>query len=194
MLLWRRVIHCLVSPYDNSAQAKQLPRAMYRPWLHRYSIILAVCALVSATTGALIPAPASPGAIADAVWLERLHEVAAAPVALLSAGLAIWLSVVERRGWLHGLGWVVLATVILGGWLARGVAASGAPVLSVVHACLAQLFFAATVAMGVFTSHDWQREPDALRDQGRPSLRSLSIATPAVVITQVVLEPRTVTG
>jgi cytochrome c oxidase assembly protein subunit 15 len=156
---------------------------MDRPWLHRYSIVLAVCSLALVVTGAFMPMPPTH----DSAKLERIHQWTAVPVVILAAGLAIWLSVADKRVWLRRLGWIVLATVILQGALGSAAPGSRPPGLSILHACLAQLFFAATVAIAVFTSRDWWREPELVKDQGWPSFRSLSIAAPSLVLLQVVL-------
>src|ERR1700693_5834437 len=92
---------------------------MDRPWLHRYSIVLAVCSLALVVTGAFMPMPPTH----DSARLERIHQWTAVPVVILAAGLAIWLSVADKRVWLRRLGWIVLATVILQG--ALGSAAPG---------------------------------------------------------------------
>jgi cytochrome c oxidase assembly protein subunit 15 len=53
------------------------------------------------------------------------------------------------------------------------------------HACLAQLFFSVTVAIAVFTSKRWQEGPEVVEDYGWPSLRSLAIVTPVLVLLQI---------
>jgi heme A synthase len=57
--------------------------------------------------------------------------------------------------------------------------------ISIAHACLAQLFFSVTVAIAVFTSRNWQQGPDLVEDYGWPSLRSLAILTPVLVLVQI---------
>ena len=61
------------------------------------------------------------------------------------------------------------------------------PAVSVSHACLAQLFFSTTVAIAIFTSRSWQDGPDFVRDYGTPSLRSLAILVPVLLLAQVAL-------
>lgn len=53
------------------------------------------------------------------------------------------------------------------------------------HACLAQVLFAATVAAVLLSSPD--RKPDIVVDGGWPSLRSLSVVTPVLVFVQILL-------
>jgi cytochrome c oxidase assembly protein subunit 15 len=61
------------------------------------------------------------------------------------------------------------------------------PAVSVSHACLAQLFFSTTVAVAIFTSRSWQDGPESVEDYGTPSLRSLAIVLPTLLLAQVAL-------
>jgi heme A synthase len=61
------------------------------------------------------------------------------------------------------------------------------PPVSVLHTCLAQLYFSLTVAICVFTSKKWMDGPEFVEDHGWPSMRSLAIVLPLVVLTQVAL-------
>ena len=86
------------------------------------------------------------------------------------------------------LGWVVLAWVsvvgLLGGLTVKLLTP---PPVSVLHTCLAQLFFSLTVAMCLFTSKSWMDGPEMVDDHGWPSMRSLAIIVPVVVLTQIAL-------
>jgi len=76
----------------------------------------------------------------------------------------------------------VVAQGLLGG--ATVLLLQPAPV-SIAHACLAQLFFSVTVAIAVFTSRKWQEGPEPVEDYGWPSLRSLALLTPVLVLLQI---------
>jgi len=52
---------------------------------------------------------------------------------------------------------------------------------------MAPLFFAATVAIVVVTSPGWSLGPEHVGDYGWPSMRSLAILTPIVVVLQILL-------
>ena len=57
----------------------------------------------------------------------------------------------------------------------------------ITHALLAPLFFAASVAIAVVTSPGWSRGPEHVSDYGWPSMRSLAILTPILVLLQILL-------
>jgi heme A synthase len=61
------------------------------------------------------------------------------------------------------------------------------PVVGALHALLAQLTFAGTVAISLITSKTWSDSPDHVDDSPRLSLRALSLATLVLVILQVSL-------
>ena len=103
---------------------------------------------------------------------RSLHTAAAMVDALLIAGLCAW-----RRA-----GWISLTVLAVDAGLGRF---QGGPVTGTLHALLAALLFASVVAMAFETSASWQREPDLVRDYGRPSLRFLSSAAVFLIVVQI---------
>jgi cytochrome c oxidase assembly protein subunit 15 len=84
------------------------------------------------------------------------------------------------------LGWLALGGVVAQGLLGGATVLLLQPApISIAHACLAQLFFSVTVAIAVFTSRNWQQGPEPVEDYGWPSLRSLAILTPVLVLVQI---------
>jgi cytochrome c oxidase assembly protein subunit 15 len=61
------------------------------------------------------------------------------------------------------------------------------PPVSILHTCLAQLFFSLTVAIAVFTSRSWHAGPAIADDHGWPKLRPLAAIAPALVLAQIAL-------
>ena len=175
---------------------------MKSSWLHRYAILVAVCTLLLVLAGASVTSkeaglsvpdwPLSYGQVipdmTGGVLFETGHRDIAGVVGILTVILAIWISRVEKRPWMRRLGWVavslVAAQALLGG---ATVLMLQPPPVSIAHACLAQLFFSVTVAIAVFTSRKWQEGPEPVEDYGWPSLRSLAIVTPILILLQVAL-------
>jgi heme A synthase len=162
---------------------------MESPWLHRYVLLLAACALFLIASGASVTNAlmATPPSASSGFFSEEVHSAAGIALGILTIALAIWLRS-DRREWLRRLGWVSVATVAADGLLGwPGVLQSAPRAFGILHACLAQLFLSSMVAIAVFTSESWQRGPEPVQDQGWPSLRSLSILTPLLVLSQVTL-------
>ncbi|HXP85049.1 MAG TPA: COX15/CtaA family protein [Bryobacteraceae bacterium] len=171
-------------------------------WLHRYTLLLAVCTLFLVIAGAEVTShqaglsvpdwPLSYGQVmppmTGGVRWEHGHRMVATSVGLLTIGLVIFLARREKRAWMRRLGWIALGAVIVQGVLGGlTVLLLLPPAVSVAHACLAQLFFSTTVAMAVFTSRSWQRGPEPVSDYGWPSMRTLAIVTPAAILAQIAL-------
>jgi cytochrome c oxidase assembly protein subunit 15 len=100
----------------------------------------------------------------------------------------VWLLRVEKRRWMRWLGVIALLAVIAQGVL------GGLTVLYLLpwwisssHASLAQLFFSTTVAMAVFTSPWWLRDPATVEEDPRFPIRGLSLAAPVCVLMQLAL-------
>jgi heme a synthase len=122
------------------------------------------------------------------VLFETGHRMIATVVGILTIGLAIWISRADKRSWMRRLGWVAVSLVVAQGLLGGATVLLLQPApISIAHACLAQLFFSVTVAIAVFTSPNWQQDQESVEDYGWPSLRSLAILTPALVLIQIAL-------
>ena len=171
-------------------------------WLHRYAILLSVCTLFLVVAGASVTSkqaglsvpdwPLSYGQVmppmTGGVLFEHGHRMAGTTVGLLTIGLLVWILIAEKRSWMRKLGWVALGWVCVVGLLGGlTVKLLTPPPVSVLHTCLAQLFFSLTVAICVFTSKSWINGPEVVDDHGWPSLRSLAIMLPLVVLTQIAL-------
>jgi cytochrome c oxidase assembly protein subunit 15 len=188
--------------YVNSRTTNPDYQPAFHPGLHRFAVTLAVCTLLLVVAGASVTSnqaglsvpdwPLSYGQVmpqmTGGVLFEHGHRMVAAFVGMLTVGLAIWLARVERRAWMKKLGWIALAAVIVQGLLGGlTVKLLLPPAVSVSHACLAQLFFSTTVAIAIFTSRSWREGAELVQDYGTPSLRSLAILLPALLLVQVAL-------
>lgn len=175
---------------------------MQGSWLHRYTILLAICTLFLVVAGASVTSkdaglsvpdwPLSYGQVmpemTGGVFFEHGHRMIGAAVGLLTIGLVFWLWRIEQRAGMRKLGWVALIWVIVVGLLGGlTVKLLTPPPVSMAHTCLAQLFFSMTVAIALFTSPGWQRGPEMADDRGWLSLRALAILTPALVLAQIAL-------
>jgi heme a synthase len=174
----------------------------YRPPLHRYAVLLALCTLFLVVAGASVTSkeaglsvpdwPLSYGQVipemTGGVFFETGHRLVATLVGLMTVFMAIWLQLVDERRWMKRLGWIAVAGVIVQGLLGGiTVLWLQPPWVSTAHACLAQLFFATTASIALFTSRRWLDGAETVEDYGWPSLRSLAIIAPCMVLGQIAL-------
>jgi cytochrome c oxidase assembly protein subunit 15 len=122
------------------------------------------------------------------VLYEHGHRVAASLVGLLIAIQAAWLWRREPRGWVRGLGWLALVGVVLQGALGGMTVLLRLPdAISVSHAALAEIVFGLTVAIATVLSRTWRSAEERGVDSGEPALRTLTIATAAILFLQILL-------
>ncbi len=130
----------------------------------------------------------------EARWWDRLpilaehgHRLIAALVGLLTLVLALWTWRADPRGWMRKLGFAALGLVIFQGILGGLRVVWVSLDLAVVHACLAQIFFATLVAMALFTSKGWLRADAVLpRSPQAGRLSLLAGATVAALYVQII--------
>jgi heme A synthase len=150
--------------------------------MHRYAVLVAVYILILIISGAAITSMERPSVTPLGVSLERWHSGLAVAAGVLILGLAIWV-LKDSRPWFRRLAWITLGAAIVEGLL--GIRAF--PFLSILHALIAHLLFAACAAIAVFTSPRWHSGPEPVQDSWRPSLGSLAILTPGIVLLQITL-------
>jgi heme a synthase len=153
------------------------------PWLHRFALLLAIGTLLLIIDGALVSPGTQPTPAATSA-----HRIAATAVSLLTLGLVLWLVFKDPRPQARRLGWITLAIAVAQDSVGHAAVLSAVPrTAGIAHACLAQLFFAAVVAIAVITSPAWGRGAELVYDYGWPSMRSLAIMTPVLVLLQIAL-------
>ena len=119
------------------------------------------------------------------VFYEHSHRLIASCVGLLTIALTVTLWIKEDRRWLRWLGITALAMVIVQGVLGGLRVVLLQHTLAIIHACFAQVFFALTVSLALFTSREWCNENSTSIDDGG-RLRRLALITTVLVYIQIV--------
>ena len=174
--------------------------------LHRYAQVTVVFAALVLFAGAMVTSTGSGMAVPDwpqsfgtwtpkmagGVFYEHGHRVVAGTLSLLVLGLSGWAAVSERRSWARWLTWgaliAVLSQAALGGLtVLRGTFNNWDhtdPVISTMHASLAQALFGILVAYAAVSAPGWQVAPM----EGAPrGLARWAKALAALVYAQIVL-------
>ena len=118
------------------------------------------------------------------IFYEHSHRLVASAVGLLTLTLAFWLWLREQRKWLRWLGAAALAMVVLQGVIGGLRVILLEETLAIIHACLAQAFFALTVSLVLFTSQEWTREPQKIELSEVARVRRLCVLTTAMIYLQ----------
>lgn len=119
---------------------------------------------------------------------EHGHRLIASLVGMMTVILAAWTWWADPRRWMRRLGLaavvLVIAQGVLGGLRVIWVSLD----LAMVHACVAQLFFALLVAMTLFTTKTWRKGRGVLPVSDTAQwTRGLAYATTAMIYLQIVL-------
>ena len=174
----------------------------YHPSVHRFSIFVVCWTILLLIAGALVTSneaalsvpdwPLSYGTLTPpmvgGIRYEHSHRVIAAVLGLLSVALAVWAWAKDERRWLRWFSVIAVAGIgaqaVLGGEVVRQLLHYWLPVI---HACFAQIVFAALLSIAVFTSRWWMSDQPQVEDTGSPSIHSIAIANAAVIYLQVIL-------
>lgn len=177
----------------------------YNPGVHRFAVFTVCWTILLFVAGALVTSKDAALSVTDwpkshGVWVPPLgslqggdffefsHRFVAAGLGILTLLLAVLLMVKERRVWLRWLGWMavlgVVVQAVLGGQVVIRLLHYWLPVI---HACFAQIVFAAVLGIAVFTSRWWVSERPQLEDKGSPSIHFLATLNAAVIYLQVIL-------
>ena len=177
----------------------------YNPGVHRFANFVVAWTVLLFIAGALVTSndaalsvpdwPKSFGTwfpslrmLAGGAFFEHSHRVIAGGLGLFILLLAILIWVKDNRRWLRWFGVIAVAGVavqaVLGGEVVRQFLHYWLPVI---HACFAQIVFAAVLSIAVFTSRWWVSERPQLADGGTPSNHAVTMANAKIIFLQVVL-------
>jgi len=172
---------------------------------HRFAVFTAWATFILIIAGALVTSndaglsvpdwPTSYGHVfrlppwIGGIRYEHSHRMIAGFTILLTCGIAIWTLLADRRRWMKALAFGALGTIIaqavLGGMTVRHFLP---PAVSTAHATVAQTFFCVAIAIAVFTGRRWVEEvPQAVSDDGHPSLLTLSLLSIFILYVQLIL-------
>ena len=174
----------------------------YHPSVHKFAIFVVCWTILLLIAGALVTSneaalsvpdwPLSYGTLTPpmvgGIRFEHSHRLIAGGLGLLSIALAVLVWTKDERRWLRWFSVIavvgIAAQAVLGGEVVRQLLHYWLPVM---HACFAQIVFAALLSIAVFTSRWWISDQPQVEDTGSPSIHSLAIANAAVIYFQVIL-------
>lgn len=180
-------------------------KAEYNPVVHKLAVFTVGWTVLLFIAGALVTSndaalsvpdwPTSHGSflppletLRGGALIEFSHRMIAATLGVLMLVLAVLLWTKERRSGLRWFGVVAVAGVavqaVLGGQVVLRLLHYWLPVI---HACFAQIVFAAVLGIAVLTSRWWVTEKAQLEDKGSPSIHTLAGLTAVTIYLQVIL-------
>ncbi len=180
-------------------------RATYNSAVHKLAVFVVCWTILLFVAGALVTSndaalsvpdwPKSHGSwfppletLTGGALFEFSHRVIAASLGVLMLVLAILLWKKEERAALRWFGVIAVAGVgvqaVLGGEVVLRLLHYWLPVI---HACFAQIVFAAVLGIAVLTSRWWVTERRQLEDKGTPSIHVLAGLNALVIYLQVIL-------
>jgi len=171
----------------------------YNPGVHRFAVFVVCWTILLFVAGALVtsrdaalsvptwPGPVMPPMVGGVLY-EHSHRMIAGALGVFTLILAIIVWTKEKRSWLRWFSAIavggVVVQAILGGQVVIRLLHYWLPVL---HACFAQIVFAAVLSIAVFTSKWWVSDRPQLEDNGSPSIHSVAILNAAAIYLQVIL-------
>jgi cytochrome c oxidase assembly protein subunit 15 len=177
-------------------------KTAYHPGVHRYAVFVFCWTILLLVAGALVTSNDAALAVPDwptsygtftppmygGIFYEHSHRLIAGALGILLIIEAIVIWRYEERRWLR---WFALTSV--GGVVAQAILGGQVVIqllhywLPVLHACFAQIMFAAILSLAVFTSRWWMEDHPQLDDRGSPSIHAIVIITAVVTFLQVFL-------
>jgi cytochrome c oxidase assembly protein subunit 15 len=178
-------------------------------WLHRFAWVTAAWAFFVIFAGGMVTSTHSGMAVPDwpqsfgtwtpkmvgGVFYEHGHRMVAGMVGVFTIVLALWSAFVEKRLKARLLSWLALAAVVLQALFGGLTVLLGtyygwdhtSPLVSSMHASLAQLFFSIVVSFAVVTAPGWLARPQTERRIIPATWPLLGVATVLAVYLQIIL-------
>ena len=177
----------------------------YSPWLHRLARLTAGATFLLIVIGGIVTGTDSGLAVPDwpttfgynmflyplsemvgGILYEHSHRLMGSLVGLLTVGLFVFILAKDPRKWLKWLGLAALIAVIVQGVLGGLRVTQVNRNFAIVHACLAQAFFALLCGIAWFSSRDWWEEKNESTVAESQKLRRLSLITTGLIYVQLI--------
>ena len=177
----------------------------YSPWLHRLARLTAGATFLLIVIGGIVTSTDSGLAVPDwpttfgynmflyplsemvgGILYEHSHRLMGSLVGILTVGLLVFILARDSRKWLKWLGLIALIAVVVQGVLGGLRVTQINRNFAIVHACLAQAFFALLCGIAWFTSRDWWQEKPAALIVAAQKLRRLSLITTCLIYVQLI--------
>ena len=179
--------------------------ANYSPWLHRLAYLTAGATFLLIVIGGIVTSTDSGLAVPDwpttfgynmflyplsemvgGILYEHSHRLMGSLVGILTVGLLVFLWAKDSRKWLKWLGLIALIAVVVQGVLGGLRVTQINRNFAIVHACLAQAFFALLCGIAWFTSRGWWQDKPAAPIDAAQKLRRLSLITTCLIYVQLI--------
>ena len=179
--------------------------ASYSPWLHRIARLTAGATFLLIVIGGIVTSTDSGLAVPDwpttfgynmflyplsemvgGILYEHSHRLMGSLVGILTIALLVWILAKDSRKWLKWLGLAALIAVIIQGVLGGLRVTQINRNFAIVHACLAQAFFALLCGIAWFTSRDWWQDIRTTTGEAAQKLRRLSLITTCLIYIQLI--------
>ena len=179
--------------------------ANYSPWLHRTARLTAGATFLLIVIGGIVTSTNSGLAVPDwpttfgynmflyplsemvgGILYEHSHRLMGSLVGILTIGLFLLILAKDSRKWLKWLGLAALIAVIVQGVLGGLRVTQINRNFAIVHACLAQAFFALLCGIAWFTSRDWRQDIRTTTGETARKLRRLSLITTCLIYMQLI--------
>lgn len=179
--------------------------ANYSPWLHRIARLTAGATFLLIVIGGIVTSTDSGLAVPDwpttfgynmflyplsemvgGILYEHSHRLMGSLVGILTIGLLVLIVAKDSRKWLKWLGLAALIAVIVQGVLGGLRVTQINRNFAIVHACLAQAFFALLCGIAWFTSRDWRQDIRTTTGEAARKLRRLSLITTCLIYVQLI--------
>ncbi len=180
-------------------------RANYSPWLHRLARLTTGATFLLIVIGGIVTSTDSGLAVPDwpttfgynmflyplsemvgGILYEHSHRLMGSLVGLLTVGLFAFILARDSRRWLKWLGLAALIAVIVQGVLGGLRVTQINRNFAIVHACLAQAFFALLCGIVWFTSREWRQDKSETPIAAAQKLRRLSLITTCLIYVQLI--------
>jgi cytochrome c oxidase assembly protein subunit 15 len=178
----------------------RVSETLYDPWRHRFAVLTAASTVALIFAGGLVTSTGSGLSVPDwplsygkvmpkmegGVFYEHGHRMIASFVGFLTLVLAVWTALREKRAGVRKLAWIALAAVVAQGVLGGLTVIFLLPVaISVLHACLAQVFLCLTVALAYALSREWISAGEPVVDTA--GVRKAASAAVGMIFVQLLL-------
>ena len=151
------------------------------------SAVVTAIVLIVLLSGAALTSSVTDGSPLGDGSYRSYHRTGAWVAGMLAAIVALVITAQRGTATARILAWAGVGVFALEAILGLTSLRDGSAGIRIAHACLAPVFLSIMAAVTVMSGKPWSRLPDLVPDYGTPSMRTLSVVSPVLVMLQIAM-------
>ena len=150
------------------------------------AVLTAIILIVLVSGAALTSSVTDASPLGDGAY-RSAHRTIGWVAGMLAAAAALVITASRGNATVRNLAWTGVGVFAVEAILGLTSLRDGSAGVRIAHACVAPVFLSIAAAVAVMSGKPWSRPPELVPDYGTPSMRTMSVISPVLVMLQIAM-------